>query len=176
MAWGKRSDMVVHGEDPFNAEPPRAALDSPVTPLDAFYVRNHGPVPELDPSSWRLRVDGLLDRELELSLDELKAGFTEHELVATLQCAGNRRAGFLAVRDIPGEAPWGPGATGNAIWRGARLADVLSEAGIRDEAGHVAFLGADVSDEPDPPQAFGASIPRHKATAEGGAAGLVDER
>jgi len=167
MAWGKRSDMVVHGEDPFNAEPPRAALaDSPVTPLDAFYVRNHGPVPELDPSSWRLRVDGLLDRELELSLDELKAGFTEHELVATLQCAGNRRAGFLAVRDIPGEAPWGPGATGNAIWRGARLADVLSEAGIRDEAGHVAFLGADVSDEPDPPQAFGASIPRHKATAE----------
>ena len=68
MAWGKRSDMVVHGEDPFNAEPPCAALaDSPVTPLDAFYVRNHGPVSELDPSSWRLRVDGLLDRELELS-------------------------------------------------------------------------------------------------------------
>ncbi len=119
MAWDKRSDMVVHGE---NAETPRAALAvAAVTPLDAFYVRNHGPVPELDPSSWRLRVGGQVARELELSLDELKAGFSEHELVATLQCAGNRRAGFLAVRDIPGEAPWGPGATGNAIWHGARL-------------------------------------------------------
>ncbi|MGI8440226.1 MAG: sulfite oxidase [Thermoleophilaceae bacterium] len=167
MAWGKRSDMVVHGEDPFNAEPPRAALASaPVTPLDAFYVRNHGPVPELDPSSWRLRVGGLVERELELSLDELRTRFTEHELVATLQCAGNRRAGLIAVRDIPGEAPWGPGATGNAVWRGARLADVLAEARLGDEVRHVAFLGADVSEEPDPPQAFGASIPRHKATAE----------
>lgn len=167
MNWGKRADLVVHGDDPFNAEPPRAALaDARVTSLDAFYVRNHGPVPELDPSAWRLRVDGLVELELELSLAELRSRFAQHEVAATLQCAGNRRAGFLAVRDIPGEAPWGPGATGTAVWSGVRLTDVLAAAGIHESAEHVAFLGADVSEEPDPPQAFGASIPRHKATAE----------
>jgi len=166
MSWGKRADLIVHGDDPINAEPPRAALaDEPVTSLDAFYVRNHGPVPELDPSSWRLRVDGLVERVLELSLEELRSRFAHHELVATLQCAGNRRAGFLAVRDIPGEAPWGPGAIGTAVWTGARLADVLAAAGIQENAEHVAFAGADVSEEADPPQAFGASVPRHKATA-----------
>ena len=167
MRWGKRTDLVVHGEDPFNAEPPRAALaDEPVTSLDAFYVRNHGPVPEIDPSSWRLRVDGLVEDELELSLELLQTRFDQHEIAATLQCAGNRRVGFLPVRDVPGEAPWGPCATGTAVWSGARLADVLAAADIRDDAEHVAFLGADVSEEPDPPQPFGASIPRHKATAE----------
>jgi len=167
MNWGKRADMVVHGDDPFNAEPPRAVLaGKSLTSLDAFYVRNHGPVPELDASAWRLRVDGLVEGELELSLGELRSRFVQHEVVATLQCAGNRRAGFLSVRDIPGEAPWGPGATGTAVWSGVRLTDVLAGAGLRESAEHVAFLGADVSEEPDPPQAFGASIPRHKATAD----------
>jgi DMSO/TMAO reductase YedYZ molybdopterin-dependent catalytic subunit len=167
MSWGKRADMTVHGDEPFNAEPSRAALaDSAVTPAEAFYVRNHGAVPEIDAASWRLRVDGLVEHELELMLDELKERFVEHEVTATLQCAGNRRVGFLEVRDIPGEAAWGPGATGNAVWRGARLTDVLEAAGLREDAEHVAFLGADISDEPDPPEAFGASIPLDKATAE----------
>ena len=166
MSWGKRADMTVHGDEPFNAEPSRAALaDSAVTPAEAFYVRNHGAVPEIDPASWRLRVDGLVEHELELMLDELKERFVEHEVTATLQCAGNRRVGFLEVRDIPGEAAW-TGATGNAVWRGARLTDVLEAAGLREDAEHVAFLGADISDEPDPPEAFGASIPLDKATAE----------
>ena len=151
MSWGKRTDLVVHADDPFNAEPPRDALaDERITSLDAFYVRNHGPVPELEPSAWRLRVDGLVERELELSLAELRSRFARHEVAATLQCAGNRRAGFLTVRDIPGEAPWGPGATGTAVWSGVRLTDVLTAAGIHANAEHVAFLGADVSEEPLP--------------------------
>jgi sulfite oxidase len=165
-AWGKRADMVVHRMEPFNAEPPRAALapDGP-TSLDAFYVRSHGPVPQLEPAGFRLRVDGLVDHELELSLDDLRARFAEHEIAATLQCAGNRRAGLIAVREIPGEAPWGPGATATAVWHGVRLADVLASAGLRPEAQHIAFLGADESPEAQPPQRFGGSIARHKALA-----------
>src|SRR3954447_26416419 len=55
--WGKRDDMIVHDEEPFNAEPPPASLaGQPVTPIEAFYSRNHGPFPDLDPASWRLRV------------------------------------------------------------------------------------------------------------------------
>jgi sulfite oxidase len=164
---GKRADMLVHEDEPFNAEPrPRALAGSAITPLDAFYVRGHGPIPELDARTWRLQIGGLTERHLELSLQELHDGrFTERKLVATLQCAGNRRADLIAVRDIPGEAPWGPGATGTATWRGVSLAEVIATAGVHPAAAHVAFLGTDRSEEATPPQPFGASIPLAKAQA-----------
>lgn len=162
--WGKRDDMLVHERDPFNAEPPRAALAGRrTTPADTFYSRNHGPIPEVDAAGWRLAVDGLVERPLELSLDGLRERFAEHEVTATLQCAGNRRAGLAEVRDIPGEDPWGPGATSTARWSGVRLADVLAEAGLRPEAAHVAFAAPDVSRLADPPQEYGGSITVGKA-------------
>jgi sulfite oxidase len=160
-----RADTVVHGTEPLNAEPSRAALaGAAVTPVDVFYVRNHGPVPRDDRSGWRLRVGGLVGHELELSLEDLSR-FPERELVVTLQCAGNRRADLMAVRDIPGEAAWGPGATGTARWRGVALADVLAAARPADAARHVGFEGADRSGEPDPPELYGSSIPLRDAAA-----------
>jgi sulfite oxidase len=162
--YGKRSDLIVHEEEPFNAETGRAALaEGPVTATDAFYVRGHGGVPEIDPAAWRLRVDGLVDRALELSLATLREAFREREVTATLQCAGNRRAGLSAIREIAGEAPWGPGATGTATWGGVALTDVLGLAGPSREAAHVGFAGADLCPEADPAQRFGGSIPLDKA-------------
>jgi sulfite oxidase len=163
--YGKRADLIVHEEEPFNAETGLAGLaEGPVTPTDAFYVRGHGAVPTLDGNSYRLRVDGAVERELSLSLATLREAFREREVTATLQCAGNRRAGLIAIRDIPGEAPWGPGATGTATWSGVALADVLALAGPQREAAHVGFEGADVSPEAKPPQRFGGSIPLAKAS------------
>ena len=162
--YGKRVDLVVHEEEPFNAETGLAALvEGPLTATDAFYVRGHGAVPEIDPAAWRLRVQGAVERELELSLATLREALREREVTATLQCAGNRRAGLIAIRDIPGEAPWGPGATGTATWTGVALADVLALAGPLCEAAHVGFEGADVSGEAKPAQRFGGSIPLEKA-------------
>ncbi|MEJ7894096.1 MAG: hypothetical protein WKF94_15805 [Solirubrobacteraceae bacterium] len=41
---GKRADMIVHDDEPYNAETAAAALaDAPLTATDAFYVRGHGP-------------------------------------------------------------------------------------------------------------------------------------
>src|SRR5450755_1674075 len=141
---GKRADMVVHSQEPFNAEPPRTALThAALTPVDTFYVHNHGPVPKLDPADWRLVVGGLVAHPLRLSLDQLRVDFDVRRIVATLQCAASRRAGLHEVRVIPGEALWGPGATGTAEWEGARLSDVLKAAGIVDHAHHVELGGAD---------------------------------
>jgi sulfite oxidase len=161
--YGKRADMVVHEHEPFNAESGLAALaEGPLTATDAFYVRGHGAVPEIDPDRWRLRVHGLVERELNLSLDTLREALPEREVTATLQCAGNRRAGLIAIRDIPGEAPWGPGATGTATWAGVALADVLALARPLAAAAHVGFDGADVCREAKPVQRFGGSIPLDK--------------
>lgn len=163
--FGKRDDMIVHVEEPYNAESTLAALASPRTALDAFYVRNHGPVPELDPAAHRLRVRGLVGQELELTLDDVRA-LPARELDVTLQCAGNRRAAMHAVSEIIGESPWGPGATGTARWRGASLRAVLDAAGVQPGAAHVGFAGADHCEEADPPQRFGGSVPIHKALAD----------
>src|SRR3954467_1797824 len=162
--YGKRADLIVHEDEPFNAETPRSALaDDQLTATDAFYVRGHGAVPEIDSAAFRLRVDGLVERELDLSLMTLREAFREREVTATLQCAGNRRAGLIAVREVPGEAPWGPGATGTATWTGVALADVPALAGPLREAAHVGFSGADVCAEAEPAQHFGGSIPLDKA-------------
>jgi sulfite oxidase len=162
--YGKRPDLIVHEEEPFNAETGRAALaEGPVTATDVFYVRGHGAVPEIDPADWRLHVHGVVERELDLSLSTLREAFREREVTATLQCAGNRRAGLMAIRDIAGEAPWGPGATGTATWTGVALADVLAVAGPLREAAHVGFDGADLCPEAKPAQRFGGSIPLDKA-------------
>jgi sulfite oxidase len=162
--YGKRADLIVHEEQPFNAETGLAGLaEGPLTATDAFYVRGHGPVPELDPAAWRLHVHGLVERGLDLSLATLREAFREREVTATLQCAGNRRAGLVAIRDIPGEAPWGPGATGTATWTGVALAEVLALAGPLGEAAHVGFEGADLCEQARPAERFGGSIPLDKA-------------
>jgi sulfite oxidase len=162
--YDKRADLIVHQDEPFNAETALAALaEGPVTATDAFYVRAHGAVPEIEPTAWRLRVHGLVERELALSFTTLREAFRDREVTATLQCAGNRRAGLIAVRDIPGEAPWGPGATGTATWSGVPLADVLALAHPLTGAEHVAFEGADLCPEATPAERFGGSIPLDKA-------------
>ena len=56
--FGKPPDMIVHQDEPLNAEPPRGALaGAPVTPVERFYVRNHGPVPA---GAGPLRIEGLV--------------------------------------------------------------------------------------------------------------------
>jgi sulfite oxidase len=158
---GKRAGTIVYSEEPFNAETARAALaEGACTATDAFYVRSHGPVPSIDADAFRLHVHGAVERELDLSLRTLKEAFVEREITATLQCAGNRRKGLMAIREIPGEAPWGPGATGTATWTGVALADVLALAAPRENAAHAGFQGAD--DTPEE-RGFGGSIPLAKA-------------
>ncbi len=161
---GKRADMIVHEERPFNAESGRAALTDAITATDGFYVRSHGEVPDPDPDRWRLRVTGEVERELDLSLATLREAFREREVTATLQCAGNRRAGLIAVREIPGEAPWGPGATGTATWTGVALADVLALAGPLTGARHVGLEGADPAADAPGQELFGGSVPLDKAS------------
>jgi hypothetical protein len=128
-------------------------------------VRNHLPVPAVDAAAHRLAVEGEGLRRLSLSVDELKARYRAHTVVATVQCSGNRRSEMKAAREGIKGLDWGIGAIGTAAWTGVLLADVLADAGLAAGAEgrvrHVQFEGLDADMAG---QAYGASIPVHKAT------------
>jgi hydroxyacylglutathione hydrolase len=165
-AAAKDPALVVWSEEPLNAETPLDLIgESEITPNELFFVRNHGPIPEVDPTAYRLTVRGLVAEPLTLSLEDLRQRFEHVTLDAALSCAGNRRSELAAIAPIPGQAPWGPGATGNARWKGVRLRDVLQAAGIETGATHVAFTGLDRCTEEGEVIPFGGSIPLAKALA-----------
>jgi sulfite oxidase len=166
--WGKRGDMIVRDRLPFNAEPPASVLaNAEITAVDAFYSRNHGPFPDIAHDQWRLTVGGTVEKPLTFTYEQLVERFTAHSVVATLVCAGNRRAELLNVRPVPGKDPWAHGAISTAEWRGARLVEVLDAAGVHHGDGlHVAFSAPDVAPEAVPVHSYGGSIPLSKAMSQ----------
>ncbi len=161
----KAPDFQVRETRPFNGGPalPRLA-ERFITPTDHFFVRNHGDVPAVDPAAYRLRITGLVERPLELGLEDLER-LPQREVSATLQCAGNRRDELAALQPIPNELPWGSEAIGNATWAGVALAEVLAMAHPGASARHVELLGLDETERLGQPMHFGGSIPLEKARA-----------
>ena len=157
--------QIIRTSTPLNSEPePDALVRDPVTPAELFYVRNHGDIPEIDESTFRLEVQGAVSAPLQLSMDDVRGRFTKVVVMAALQCAGNRRTDLARHGAIPGEVQWGAQAIGNAVWAGVRLSDILDAARADQGAGHVAFLGADRIEKEGAVIGFGASVPMAKAT------------
>src|SRR5262249_13577504 len=97
---------------PENSETPLEDVRSWGTPTRLFFVRNHFDVPRIDVESWSLRVDGCVERPLELRWEDL-AALPERTVFATVECAGNGRS-FLRQR--ADGVQWGAGAIGHAEW------------------------------------------------------------
>ena len=70
-----------------HAMPPEA-LRYPLTPTGLHYLLIHYDIPEVDATTWRLEIDGAVERPLSLGLDELRARPAATAPV-TLECAGN---------------------------------------------------------------------------------------
>ena len=104
-----------------------------VSDNDDFYLVQHYGQPEIDNDSWRLRVTGMVDNELELSLSDLM-GDESVERQVGFECGGNSQRLFH-------------GLIGNANWRGVSLANILRRAGIQDGAKEVVFFAADTAME-----------------------------
>ena len=156
--------LIVRQEVPLNLESPFASLDGVITPTAKFFVRNHFAVPALAAQDWQLQVLGNVERELKVSLADLKR-LPATTLTATMECAGNGRA-FLdpATKGVQ----WETGAVGNAEWTGVPLARVLEKAGVKDSTVEVVLVGADrgeIAADPKPagPIHFARSLPLKKA-------------
>src|SRR5262245_46585471 len=142
VRYPQKTDLILLTSRPPQLETPMKWFDRAITPNEAFFVRYHVfPVPtSVDLGTWRLKVHGRVDRPLELSLDELKTKFPATKVIAVNQCSGNSRGRF-SPRVLGGQ--WGDGAMGNAEWVGARMRDILTQAGVRQGALQVTFDGLD---------------------------------
>ena len=131
--------LIVRSIRPEDLETPVSLLNTWITPNDLFFVRHHMYAPNVKVDEWKLTVDGEVQTPLTLTLDELK-GMPKHTVTVTLECAGNGRAFF----DPPvAGIQWERGAVGTARFVGARMADVLKKAGVKDTGRYVAMNGAD---------------------------------
>ncbi len=137
-----KDGLRVLNDRPLNAETLPHLLDDEVTPTERHFIRNNGIVPQdMNPDTWMLKIEGLVERPMSLSINELRNRFevVSHRLV--IECGGNGRARF----DPPARGnQWTFGAVACAEWTGVRMVDVLEAAGIKDTAIYTAHEGADL--------------------------------
>ncbi|XP_049803851.1 sulfite oxidase-like [Schistocerca nitens] len=91
-------------------------------------------IPDVDPASYALKIDGLNDTSLKIRLNTLKNDFHRHTVTTVLKCSGNCKSGVTEVKENQ--------------WSGARLIDVLKAAGY--DQGHtgvqnIQFEGLDLA-------------------------------
>ena len=146
-----KDGLIVLNDRPVNAETPAHLLDDRVTPANRLFVRNNGipPVTEgIDPDAWELAFGGeSVERELTLTVGQLKEMFEHHTYQLQLECGGNGRSEF--VPPASGNQ-WTTGAIGCPEWTGVRLRDVLAHVGLRDDAVYLGYYGADTHLSGDP--------------------------
>ncbi|WP_314648996.1 molybdopterin-dependent oxidoreductase [uncultured Microbacterium sp.] len=113
--------------------PDGAELDVPglsplYTPNKDFYrVDTALTVPTIDPDTWRLVIDGMVDQRVEMSFqDILDMGLDEYSI--TLTCVSNEVGGELV---------------GSAKWLGVPIRDVLKKAGVKSDADMVLSRSVD---------------------------------
>jgi len=123
-------------------------ISSFYTPNDDFYIIQHYNQPNIPEAEFRLKVTGLVERELTLSMEQLRS-LPKIEIDAGFECGGNGERLFQ-------------GLIGNARWGGASLRAILEQVGIKPEGVEVVFYGNDKGIEKvrdlDIEQAFGRSM------------------
>jgi DMSO/TMAO reductase YedYZ molybdopterin-dependent catalytic subunit len=115
------------------APSPPASFDTPglspfITPNADFYrVDTALVIPRVETDTWRLTIHGMVDREIELTFEDLLArDLIERDI--TLACVSNEVGGSYI---------------GNARWVGAPLKPLLEEAGVRAGADQIVSRSVD---------------------------------
>jgi DMSO/TMAO reductase YedYZ molybdopterin-dependent catalytic subunit len=113
---------------PADVQPKGVVLPSFITASADFYrVDTALSIPQLSHGDWRLRLHGMVDREITYSFDQL-AGFDVVEMVMTLTCVSN---------------PVGGNLISTGVWTGYRVADLLAAAHVHPDADMVLSTSID---------------------------------
>ncbi|NKX42231.1 sulfite dehydrogenase [Rhodobacteraceae bacterium R_SAG2] len=128
-------------------------LDGTITPNGLCFERHHSGVAKVDPAKHRLMINGLVDKPLVLTMDDLKR-FPRENHVYFLECAAN--SGMEWRGSQLNGCQFTHGMIHNVQYTGVPLRLVLEEAGVKPEGKWLLAEGADAA-------AMSRSIPMEKA-------------
>ncbi len=104
-------------------------IDGQITPNDQFFFIQHYNRPEIDASAYRLKLTGLVNKPMELTVADLKA-MKSVDLVNGYECSGNSGRFFQGLSSC-------------GRFTGVPLNQVLKRAGVGSAAREVVFFGTD---------------------------------
>lgn len=140
-AWGNGARAVQSARESFvlprvgkKVKPPAGASVgvAGVTPYivpngDFYRIDTALVVPQVDPTTWKLRVTGMVEHEIEIDWQDLLSKPMQESMV-TLMCVSNEVGGHL---------------NGNAVWTGWPVRELLKQAGVKPEADMVLSRSVD---------------------------------
>lgn len=160
-AWFKDTTPFIAHDDGKSLEARLEHMDALITPDRYFFVRNNSVSLEVDVDAWRLSIEGdAIANPRTFTYDDIRQ-LPSRTLVCYLECAGNHRAMFGLVQGRQAKGTqWMTGGVSNGEWAGVPLRDVLTQAGIADDAVSVLLIGLDTE---SPEQGFRRVLPVAKA-------------
>ncbi|MFT6775640.1 MAG: sulfane dehydrogenase subunit SoxC, partial [Paracoccaceae bacterium] len=121
---------------------PLHELDGIITPNGLCFERHHGGVAEVDPAEYRLMINGLVERELVFTLEDLKR-FPRENHIYFLECAANSGMEWRGAQ-LNG-CQFTHGMIHNVMYTGIPLRLLLEEAGVKPEGKWLLPEGADAA-------------------------------
>jgi DMSO/TMAO reductase YedYZ molybdopterin-dependent catalytic subunit len=133
---------------PQNVSYPLRSIQGSITPPNLFFVRDHFSEPDISLESWKLRIEGRVNRPHDLSFSDL-VEFPSKKVEAVVECAGNVANGS---------------AVSNGIWEGVPISSLLEAARPAPDAAYVLLEGADSGRllQDGPPLPYSQMVPLDK--------------
>ena len=148
VAW-----LTVRPESSVNFTPLHE-IDGVITPSGLAFERHHGGIAEINPAKHRFMINGLVDKQLVFTMDDLKRMPGRVNKVYFLECAANSGMEWKGAQ-LNG-CQFTHGMIHNVWYTGIPLKTLLDEAGVKTNAKWIMAEGADSS-------GLNRSIPMEKA-------------
>lgn len=131
---------------------PLHKLEGIITPNGLCFERHHGGIAEVDPAKYRLMINGLVDKPMVFTIEDLKR-FPRENHVYFLECAANSGMEWRGAQ-LNG-CQFTHGMVHNVMYTGVRLKYLLEEAGLKTNAKWLMAEGGDAA-------GMNRSLPLHK--------------
>ena len=119
---------------------PLHELEGIITPNGLCFERHHGGIAEIDPAKYRFMINGLVEKPMVFTVDDLKR-FPRENHVYFLECAANSGMEWRGAQ-LNG-CQFTHGMVHNVMYTGVRLKHVLEEAGLKTNAKWIMPEGGD---------------------------------
>ena len=100
-----KMDLIYRSKAPRNGEPKlKKLVENWITPTSQFYIRSHGANPAIAADEFKVSVEGMVEKLLVFSIQDLVEKFPKSSCTCTVSCAGIRRYEFNKVKEVKGVA------------------------------------------------------------------------